>query len=783
MKTILFLFLFLGLQLEGLAQYCPFYQKYINKGNEILKGKTKTKFQDAINAYSTAMLHCPAKSDEAQENILNVFEEIIKLKENAEYEGRRALKAVIATNLKQLELNSTLICMEEAQTALKKTKDSLSLSDDAYNLHIKASEIINSDPTISLRIEEEAIKKYFKPYFEETAKKIYNENVFYKIINKQPSEITNITYSPDGKSILTGADNGIVSIITLKGELIKEFQAHNNRIELVTFSSDGKKILTCSDDSTAKMWDLEGNRLQTFKGHTNIIYSVAFSPDDKTVLTGSEDKSAILWDLDGNILTKYNSHSGGLSSVAFSPSTHEDSIGRNMFATSSIDSTAILWNLEGDTLHTFRKHKGGIGLLAFSPKGNAVLTGGWDNKAMLWDLDGNVKNEFIGHTNQISTVAFSPDGNMFLTGSADKTARLWNINGSLLKEFKGHSEIINSVAFAPDGQSIVTSSLDSTVRIWDIKGINLIEFQSASTISFTPDSKKILTCYDAFGDERSGSKAILSDLKGKTLNEFILKNSDIAYTAISPDGLSIIVGSLQNQIATLWNLEGDTLAKIIHEENIRSVAFSPLGKTILSTTYSNAYLWDYKGKIVQELGNAFSAKFSPDGRKIFIQNDSTAYFWEHNGVSFKKIDKEIKMPKNTIDYAFSPDGKSIITCTGNNIASLIELSSGKKMVDFKGHFLGVYSVAFSPNGKTVATVSDDKSVKLWDLNGNLIETFKGLSGIAMSVSFSPDGKFILARFSTASYLWSIPKTLNEFYTNGNLEPLTEAQKIEFGILK
>lgn len=40
-------------------------------------------------------------------------------------------------------------------------------------------------------------------------------------------------------------------------------------------------------------------------------------------------------------------------------------------------------------------------------------------------------------------------------------------------------------------------------------------------------------------------------------------------------------------------------------------------------------------------------------------------------------------------------------------------ASGAKLADLKGHTSYVTGVAFSPNGEYLATVSWDKSMKLW----------------------------------------------------------------------
>ncbi|MEH2102529.1 MAG: hypothetical protein V7K76_22815, partial [Nostoc sp.] len=60
-------------------------------------------------------------------------------------------------------------------------------------------------------------------------------------------------------------------------------------------------------------------------------------------------------------------------------------------------------------------------------------------------------------------------------------------------------------------------------------------------------------------------------------------------------------------------------------------------------------------------------------------------------------------------------GKTIASASDDKTVKLWNLQ-GQELQTLKGHSSGVSSVAFSPNGKTIASASDDKTVKLWNLN-------------------------------------------------------------------
>jgi WD40 repeat protein len=141
--------------------------------------------------------------------------------------------------------------------------------------------------------------------------------------------------------------------------------------------------------------------------------------------------------------------------------------------------------------------------------------------------------------------------------------------------------------------------------------------------------------------------------------------------------------------------------------------------------------------------------FSPDGKQVVTTSgDKTTKLWD---VATGR--ETLTLPGGYRGIAWSPDGTRLVgasrtgtgTAVGTNRLIVVDLT-GKELFGLQGQssrVARVPSVVFSPDGKLLVQTGGDGWVTLWNpLTGKKVREWQ-LPGEVSSAIFSPDGRHVI----------------------------------------
>ncbi|MEI6505094.1 MAG: serine/threonine-protein kinase [Planctomycetota bacterium] len=594
-------------------------------------------------------------------------------------------------------------------------------------------------------------------------------------INVGKGQVREVVYSPDG-SVL-----GMAAVAKLDRNSSKAIQSlleHPtshvgiHRLALAFFSADDRHHyvpLAPPNEDWVRVWrgpaGLGSNVGSSLAGSP---VPLAISRDGTRLAVHARDGSVhIVARATGRDEVVLDGHRGRLKLATFSPDSSRVVIQN--------DSGALgLWDADSGGLITWcGGNDAEIPVFQFSPHGEriaVVVTGARKPfDVLVYDAgDGRrlcsiTKPQGLGPKSTFLT--FSPDDARLVMTGEEHELRVWSAaDGQLIASLPGHATAVTAVAYSSDGRQIAEGTTNGHIRLWNTQTFTCEQDLMGhdgliTTLAFRPDGETLASGSDdstvrIWSRSATEPLAVLADVRGMTA------------AAFSPDGSQLAIAPKETSDIEVWDARTLERLRTLRGApgRVTEVAYCPDGGLVAaafktSGAKGNVCIWRTDtGEVFSSLGDhtrgAVTMTFSPDGSRLATtSHEGVATVWNVN-TGDKLL--EFSAPRKSLDI----DVAAVFGLDGTRLAyvkpELYDAATGQ-VVAVTGQRGIVNSLAASPDGRMLAAGMAIGAVRLDDFaTGEKLAQLVGHSDQVRSIAFDSKGtRLVTGSLDETARLWDI----------------------------
>ncbi|KAL0543568.1 hypothetical protein IC582_018667 [Cucumis melo] len=310
--------------------------------------------------------------------------------------------------------------------------------------------------------------------------------------------IWTMKFSPDGKYLASGGEDGVVRIWHVRyanasSEFLADDGNHNTKSK--EGKSSSKRLRFATVVIPEKLFQIDELPIQEFRGHSSDVLDIAWSTSN-FLLSSSKDKTVRLWQVGSDECLGVFHHKNYVTCIQFNP------MDENFFVSGSIDGKIRIWGVKKQRVVDWADIRDVITAISYRPDGKGFAVGSITGTCRFYEASGdylhldaqiNVQGRKKASGKRITGIQFFRENSQrVMITSEDSKVRIFE-GTEIVRKYQGlpKSGSQMSASFTKSGKHIVSVGEDSRVYMWSYDSLCLPS---------TKETKSQQSCEHFFSD-------------------------------------------------------------------------------------------------------------------------------------------------------------------------------------------------------------------------------------------------------------------------------------------